>query len=334
MNKEKIIQYATGNIRSDDEKNEILQYLAINEEAREFYYSEKNTWALTKEGDKEADLVMEYKKLSGKIFKPRDISFHTAFRYAAILVLAVGLSCIWLIFKESPIPISMNKVICPEGQIAEVVLSDGTHVWLNSESSIAYPSSFNGEDRRVELIGEAYFDVEKNEDNLFQVKVKEMQIKVLGTSFNINAYPENDYIETTLVEGKIELLNETGDKILDLQPGQKACYDSSLGKLLLSEVDTNFYSSWKDGKISFFNERLELIIARLERWYNVEFVIKHTEINDYRFSGTIVKDKPLLQVLEIIKLSSAIDFQIIQKKEGKNLIILSKKKKMPMENKI
>ncbi len=324
MDREKIIQYALGNIFDVEEKNEISQHLMDNKESREFYNSIKNTWALTKGGDEGKGLAAEYEKLSGQIVKTRNLFLQSVLKYAAVLVLAVAVSYSlfkFLVGAENP---AMNEVICPAGQIAEVVLSDGTHVWLNAESSIRYPSAFNGENRNLELTGEAFFDVTKDPKNPFLVNANDMQVKVLGTSFNVSAYPENNILETTLVEGKIELLNQQGKKILNMKPGQKASYNLAEKKVLLSEVDTRFYSSWKEGKISFYNERLEPIMDKLERWYNVEFVFRDDEIKNYRFTGTILKHKPLYQVLEVIKLSSPINFQVIQKSEAKNKIILSK----------
>ncbi len=325
MDKEKIVQYALGNVSNADEKNKISQYLMDNEESRGFYNSIKNTWALAKGGDEGDGLANEYKKLSEKIVKPRHMLWQSALKYAAVLVLAVAVSYALLnSLKGEGSPSAMNEVICPAGQIAEVVLADGTHVWLNAESSIRYPSVFNGKNRSLELKGEAFFDVMKNAKKPFMVKVNDIKVKVLGTSFNISAYPENNFMETTLVEGKVELLNKQGKKILDMEPGQKASYNLSAKKVLLSEVDTRFYSSWKEGKISFYNERLETIMDKLERWYNVEFVFNDDEIMDYRFTGTILKHKPLFQVLEVIKLSSPIKFKIIPKSEERNEILLSK----------
>lgn len=324
MDQERIIQYAMGNISDVEEKNEISQYLMENKEAREFYKSIKNTWSLTKGSDVGDGLAAEYKKLSKQMGRPRYRLFQHVMKYAAVLVFGVAISYSLQHYLSRTERQPMNEVICPAGQIAEVVLSDGTHVWLNAESRIRYSAAFNGKNRNVELSGEAFFDVVKDAENPFLVKVNEMQVKVTGTNFNISAYPENDFSETILVEGKIELLNQQGKRILELKPGEMASYDLTEKKVYLSKVDTRFYSSWKEGKISFHNERLEPIIAKLERWYNVKFVFKDEEIKDYRFTGTVLKNKPLYQVLEIIKLSSPIKFQVIQKSEHKNEIILSK----------
>lgn len=327
MEEDKIIQYILGNIQETEEKNRISEYLVNDLEAREFYKSVKNSWALTKGDDLGDGLEQEYKKLSSQIIKPHVRFLQNARKYTAVLLIAVASSFFLFNYLNRTEEPAMNKVICPPGQIAELVLSDGTHVWLNSGSNIQYPSVFNSEQRDIELSGEAFFDVSKDAEKPFVVGANGIKVKVLGTSFNVNAYSENDFVETTLVEGKVQLLNSTGNKVLDLKPGQQAKYNLSQKRVFLSEVDTRFYSSWKEGRISFYNEELEAIMVKLEKWYNVKFTFKSKEIKKYRFTGTVLKHKPLYQVLEIIKISSSVDFEIIQNMEKQNEIILSKLKK-------
>lgn len=328
MDKEKLIQFALGNIRDAEERNEISQYLLENVEARKFYNDIKNTWALTKAGDVGNGLEMEYKSLSKKMKgKTRRLNVREYLKYAAVSVIAVAVSYAMFTFINQREPQAMNEVICPAGQIAEVVLSDGTHVWLNAETSLRYPAKFKKGERNVKLEGEAFFEVESNPNQPFIVDSRNMQVKVTGTRFNLSAYPESRMIETTLVEGKVELFTQYNQKILDLNPGEKATYDLAQNEVLLAKVDTRFYSSWIDGKMRFNNEKLESIMTRLERWYNVEFVFRNEEIKDYRFSGTILKHKPLYQVMEIIKISSPIEFEIIQHDDTKNQIILFNRKK-------
>lgn len=331
MEEDKIVQYILGNIGEEDEKNKITEHLLKNNNSRQFYSSVKNSWALSKGEDYGSDLENEYKKLSSKIDKPLMRFLRRSLKYAATLVIAfVSSFFVFNYLKSSKETIAFNEVKCPPGQIAELVLSDGTQVWLNSGSNIRYPSIFNNEQRDVVLSGEAFFDVSKNLDKPFIVGVKGLKVKVLGTNFNVNAYDDNQFVETTLVEGKVQLLDSANEKIVDLKPGELAKYDRSENKLSLAKVDTRFYSSWKEGKITFYNEELGTIMKKLERWYNVEFTFKNEHIKTERFTGTILKHKPLYQVLEIIKLSSSIDFEIIQNMEKRNQIILTKLNKEPM----
>lgn len=127
----------------------------------------------------------------------------------------------------------MNEVICPAGQISELVLADGTKVWLNAGSKISYPPNFSSRQRSLHLTGEAFFEVRKDQKNPFLVHTKTMDIKVLGTSFNVDAYGENQFVKTTLVKGKAEIQNKTGQKIAAMVPGQIARYDIASQKIVL-----------------------------------------------------------------------------------------------------
>ncbi|HAZ02711.1 MAG: hypothetical protein A2W90_15005 [Bacteroidetes bacterium GWF2_42_66] len=327
MDKERIIQFVTGNISDESEKNEIINWIDKDNANKQYFIQIKNIYALSRKSNGKIDMNAEYLKLQRKtgIISIKYIS--EFIKYAAVIIIAISLT--WFIqerfynahWSETG---QMNEVICPAGQISELILSDGTKIWLNSESRISYPSHFNRKQRSVELDGEAYFEVQKDKDCPFFVKTKTTDIKVLGTSFNVDAYNKNRFIETTLVEGKVVLQNKSGAKITEITPGQLASYDIDNRKIYLTEVDTRFYSSWKEGKMTFFNQPLEAIVLKLERWYNVKFTFNNEEIKSYRFSGVILKYKPFDQVMQIIKLSSPIDYKINLNPEYKNEIILSK----------
>ncbi len=325
MEKEKIIQFITGNISDESEKAAIINWIKENKENKQFYTQIKNIYALSRKSNGTIDTDSEYSKLQRKthtIFKKYIYEFA---RYAAIIIIASGLTLfIQGKYSGQGKTKQMNTVTCPAGQISELVLSDGTKIWLNSESRISYPSNFSGKKRSVRLDGEAYFEVTKDKKSPFIVKTKTMDIKVLGTCFNVYAFEENQFIETTLIEGKVELQNKSGNTITRLTPGELAKYDTNTQKIYLKKVNTQFYSSWREGKITFFNEPLESIVQKLERWYNVKFIFKNEEIKSYRFSGAILKYKPLDQVMQIIRLSSPINYQVVINSETKNEIILSK----------
>lgn len=329
MDYEKIIKYISGEIADEGEKAEVRDWVNLNKTNQQLFAQLKNVYAMSRKSNRSTDVENEYLKLLTKTHIRTFKYVREFFKYAAIVVLAVGIT--WFVQEQcfnSPLPEvgQINEVICPAGQITEIVLSDGTRVWLNSESKISYPSAFNAQNRSVQLDGEAFFEVTKNAGTPFFVKTQKIDIKVLGTSFNVDAFGENQFIETTLVEGKVELKNKSGSTITEMVPGQMARYDINANGILLSNVDTRFYSSWKEGKMTFFNEPLEVIITKLERWYNVKFSFDSEEIKAYRFSGTILKYKPLDQVLQIIKLSSPIDYRMVVNSEDRNEIFLTKLK--------
>jgi len=327
MDKGKIIQYITGNIIDQDEKAEVRNWIDQDKTNKQLFIQLKNTFALSRKSSGVTDVDQEYRKLHRKTNKhPKKISIKFI-QYAAIIILTIGLTLFIqekYFYGQKTETTQMNEVICPPGQISELILSDGSHIWLNAGSRIFYPAHFSRQQRSVQLEGEAFLEVTRDKKNPFLVKTSKMDIKVLGTSFNVEAYKEDQFVKTTLVEGKIELQNKTGDKIAEVSPGQLARYNINNNEIYLSKVDTRFYSSWKEGKMTFFNEPMEEIALKLERWYNVKITFSSEDIKSYRFSGTFLKYKPLEQILQIIKLSSPVDYQVRINAENKNEIILKK----------
>jgi transmembrane sensor len=255
-------------------------------------------------------------------------------KYAAIFILAFGLS--WLLhslFIKGPvtIPDQYTKIEVSNGSKSKIELPDGTRVNLNSGSFIRYPNNFGGDKREVYFEGEAYFDVKKNKNKPFIVNTGDIKIKVLGTQFNVCAYPDDDNIETTLVKGEVEVYynnkGSLGKKYVKLKPNQKFIFQKSLlvdqkkqdqhlptEKILEPRepvsieniANTEHYTSWKDDKLEFSNVRFEDLITRLERWYNVSIVILNPEIKNARLSGEFEKET-IEQALEALIL--AVPFQ-------------------------
>jgi ferric-dicitrate binding protein FerR (iron transport regulator) len=325
MDKEKIIAYITGHIIDQKEKAEVWDWINNDNTNKQLFVQLKNTYALSRKSNGKVDVDVEYLKWQGKTNNRTKKLISGFIKYAAIIILTFGIT--WVTQeKYSNLPLAekgqMNEVISPAGQISELVLSDGTKIWLNAGSRISYPSSFSSHQRAVYLTGEAFFEVKEDRKTPFIVNTKTVDIKVLGTSFNVDAYEESQF-KTTLVEGKVEIQNKSGKKITEMSPGQLAMYDLDHRKIILSEVDTRFYSSWKEGKMTFFNEPLEEIAIKLERWYNVKITFDGQGIKSLRYSGTFLKYKPLEQVLQIITLSSPVDYKIIINPEDKNEIILT-----------
>lgn len=163
----------------------------------------------------------------------------------------------------------------------QLVLSDGTKVWMNSESELKYPLTFSGKERVVELIGEAYFDVEPNPEKPFIVKTAEINTRVLGTEFNVSAYPNED-VNITLVEGKVKLNSLRSDDIV-LKPGENANWIKGESRISVEKVDVQKYIAWKDGYFYFEKERLEDILLKLERWYDFKVFYQNERVKDYLF---------------------------------------------------
>lgn len=207
-----------------------------------------------------------------------------------------------------------NHLTIPRGGQFQLILADGTRVWLNSETQLKYPVSFpDGESRQVELIyGEAYFEVSpssKHKGAKFKVFHKQQEIQVLGTEFNIKAYRDEPNIYTTLVEGKVAVNFQ--DKTQNLSPGQQLNINTLTDILHVSTVNVNTEVSWKDGIFSFKEKTLKEIMTSLARWYNVDVVFENSSLEKVRFNGVLRKHQNIEEILTIIMSSSINSYEII-----------------------
>ena len=168
-----------------------------------------------------------------------------------------------------------NTITVPRGGEYQLTLSDGTRVWLNAETELKYPVAFVGEGREVMLKGEAYFEVAKNVSRPFVVKTEQLDIKVLGTSFNMKSYPSETQ-QVTLVQGKVEV--RVGNYSRKLQPGEQLNYSSEGPEI--RDVDVKAYTAWKDRRFVFNDDLLEEVIHKLGRWYDVEFFLRDAEVRN------------------------------------------------------
>ncbi|MCG6189705.1 FecR family protein [Maribellus maritimus] len=205
------------------------------------------------------------------------------------------------------------EVIAPVGSRTVVELSDGSVVHLNYGSRIKYPKNFWGETRGIVLSGEGYFEVAHNPDKPFVVTTGRIDVKALGTIFNVNAYPENTDVATTLVEGKvlIEEMKKDGNKEImrELIPGQHVIYEKKTGAVKSSIERVDKYIAWKDGKLVFDNELIEQIAQRLSRMFNVEIQVDN-EVKKYRYTVTFV-DEPLFQILELLSVATPVQYHAL-----------------------
>jgi ferric-dicitrate binding protein FerR (iron transport regulator) len=209
------------------------------------------------------------------------------------------------------------ELATPLGGIYQITLPDGTKVWLNAGSSLKYPMSFAKNERRVSLEGEAFFEVTKDSARPFKVLSKGQEIEVLGTAFNVNAYPDNTVIKTTLVNGKVKLSNDKRySKAIFLLPGQQST-NSNNGKIHLANVDTAPFTAWKEGLFYFDETPLSDALQQIGRWYNVEVKYKG-EVPQTHFYGRIKRSKPLREVLDVLE-EGGLRFEL-SKSDEKNIL--------------
>jgi ferric-dicitrate binding protein FerR (iron transport regulator) len=201
-----------------------------------------------------------------------------------------------------------NRISTAKGGQYQIILPDGTRVWLNSESSLRFPTAFTGKERNVELSGEGYFEVAKSIGRSFKVQVEEVSVEVLGTHFNIMSYPDEKSINTTLLEGSVKVRKGATYKLII--PGQQAQINEGIK---LADVDVNQAVAWKHGFFEFNSTELPSIVRQLERWYDVEIEVDK-KVAVKHFSGTISRDTPISQVLKMLKLTGGLDFKIEERR--------------------
>jgi transmembrane sensor len=216
--------------------------------------------------------------------------------------------------SEKAKQIVYNTISTPKGGQYQLELPDGSLVWLNASSSIYFPTSFIEKERRVEITGEAYFEVAKNADKPFIVSVNNSEVQVLGTHFNINAYSDEEEVRTTLLEGSVKFID--GNNTSLLQPGQQSQLTKDKNIKVASNVDVNEVVAWKNGLFSFENAGIETIMRQLSRWYDVE--IEYKGKTDDIFVAEMSRNIKLSDVLKALELTGRVKFEI----DGKKIVVM------------
>jgi hypothetical protein len=211
----------------------------------------------------------------------------------------------------------LNQLIIPFGKTSEIVLPDGTKVYLNAGSRLVYPEFFADKIREVFLVGEAFFEVEHNVEHPFVVQTTDIRIKVLGTKFNISAYPTDNIIETVLTEGKVTLEHNNSrlfSETTDLVPNQLAAFNKTSKEVKLVRVDTENYTLWKDGLFKFEHSDLSRVIKKLERFYNIRFDYHDPLLGGIKISGKLELSENREEIIN--RLAVAASVQISKKGEN------------------
>ena len=203
----------------------------------------------------------------------------------------------------------MNNLLVPAGARYQVRLSDGTAVWINSASSLQYPVVFTETERRVTLAGEAYFEVSRDTTRPFIIESNGYEVRVLGTAFNVSAYAADPAMQTTLVEGSVEVSGRDGSGVV-LEPGQLLTIRYDDQSVAVQEVDTKFYTSWKDGILYFNRVTLEELMVKLERWYDVQILFTKPEARQLVYSGAMENSRNIRFLLDLIEQTADVTFEI------------------------
>ena len=248
-----------------------------------------------------------------------------ALKVAAIVVIAYLLGALTMYFvRQKPQTQTDTKkeiyVKAPLGSKSELILSDGTKVWLNSGSEIHYPAVFGPNQRDIDLTGEAYFEVKKNKEAPFFVHTNKTDIRVLGTQFNVKSYPEDRYTETVLVEGSVNINKKGSNKTIQLKPNEKATLkkdgDPNAKFVIAKNINTELYTAWKNEKLIFKREKFGKVVVLMERWYNVQITVINKKVEEERVTGSF-ENESIEQALNALKISMPFTYQI-----NKNKIII------------
>lgn len=289
----------------DDSGNEAELKNAIEQHWTDFYDE-------TPENEKDLNSVLNLikQKISDQKpvadFRIRVQRFYT--RAAAILLLPLLLYSIYTTFfnHQSAEMAAAIEIVSPHGARTKFQLPDGTQGWLNSGSSLKYANNFLSE-RKISLIGEAWFEVAHNARKPFVVHTKVLDVQVLGTKFNVTAFPDENVTEVVLQEGKVNVSGYKGLYKLDMKPDEKFTYDKKLQSGTIQEVKASQFSAWKDGLLVFRNEPLAEVLKRVSRWYNVDIVLNDPKLENVRYRATF-QEEQVEEVIRLISLTAPIEY--------------------------
>lgn len=328
LSEEIINKYLTGQC-SEEELIEVNTWIKeSNENARQLFRMEEiyHLGKFDRYANEQRMVSAEkrlYKKLEQeKKKKEKILRMHRWTKYAAIIVIALlmgGGAGYWIYNQTEN---QMLVAVANEGIVKEVVLPDGTKVWLNKASTLKYPREFSEKERNVYLDGEAYFEVTKNRYKPFTIESEAMHVRVLGTTFNFKCNKRCRIAEATLIEGEIEVKGNKNEGQIVLAPGQRAELNRSSGRLTVKQVDAKLDAVWRDNLIPFEKANIFTITKTLERFYDVKIILSPDIQSDETYSGVLKKKATIESVLKSLQNSIPIEYKIV----GNNIFISSDKK--------
>lgn len=311
----KLTKYYLEGKLSDENEKILLDWIKANEDNQRLFLNEQKLLSRAIVNRKHKTIDFKWQSLINRMepFTKQNNTRKLILKVASIAAAFIlGIIATTIVIPKlnpsSNQSVQKQNITVPFGAKTNIELPDGSFVWLNSGSTLSFPSEF-GNNRLVSLIGEAFFEVEKNEIP-FIVSTSYGEVEVKGTSFNVKAFNE-DILQATLVTGSVLVREKENNKEFTLRPGQQA--NLTNGKIRISDVETDIFTSWKEGKLIFRKEYLPTMVKRLERWYNVKIELdKDSRLNDIWFSGTLEMES-FTEVLELLKVTSSIDYTYNEK---------------------
>ncbi len=313
MNEEKLIEYIKGQITSEAETIEILDWIESSPENQEQYNRLKNLWVVTGLSHPESVEIPAFSFPADEDRQSRERMLIQWMRYAAVFVLAFALGTLSLYLvnrnQQSGYSSLYNTIEVPNGERSQILLYDGTKVWLNSGTKFRYPVAFSRTTRDVYLEGEAFFDVAKDASHPFVVNAGQLKVNVLGTRFNVCAYPEDNEFFTTLEEGSVNAVNAASGTSIILKPGEQLILDRGTNELKRWNVNTELYTSWKENLLRFDDAPFGDVIKKMERWYDVKIKVDPSINAGERYTMTI-KTESLREMLNLLSKTTQMTYDI------------------------
>jgi ferric-dicitrate binding protein FerR (iron transport regulator) len=315
MTEKTLIKYITGQADTD-EVNHVRAWLAASEERRRELSRIKNSWILSGLGNEVDQLIKEpeIRRILDKIRliheKDRKKTLRLKLlKYAATLFLIVSISgSVGYFISRTTIPSSEYAgIIVPNGERSKVILPDGTTVQLNGGSQLKFSTDIQSKNRTVFLEGEAFFDVTHDHSRPFVVETGNLQVEVLGTSFNVSSYPNDKMVTTYLEKGKIKILID-GQKDIYLNPSEALKFEKSTGETTKQIISDQRFSDWTRGVLNIQGETIEELAKKLERRFDLKINFGDDEVRKHTYSGSI-KDENLNTVLEALKFTSSLKYE-------------------------
>lgn len=309
---------------SNIEQLQLDEWLSHSVKNREYYEELKEIWYTMSvlEEAKEFDDVRAFQNFKEKTRSGSTKKFRIGalLKYASILLLILGSS--YLINSKldnnNEAQLALNYISVPDGSTSKVAFKDGTKIWMNSNTELELVAQKRANERRVKLNGEAFLEVNRNEISPFTVETAAAEVKVLGTTFNVNAYGNDKELKVTLESGSVEVMTNQNETI-KLVPGEQMVYDIVTNKFSVQEVNLKKELVWKTNNLIFTGESFEEIIELLERKFKVKIEVKNTTILNSRFSGDFVNRESLEQILDVMSAKSRFRYTY-SKKENRIVI--------------
>jgi ferric-dicitrate binding protein FerR (iron transport regulator) len=309
MNEEKLIGYIKGEITTEVELAEILVWIESSPENQKQYNRLKNLWVVAGLDHPQKGVVPAF-----HFHNTKQSLFTMPFvKYAAVFILAfvLGSLSLYLIIRPQDTGLSSryNVIEVPNGERSQVSLYDGTKVWLNSGTTFRYPVTFSRRAREVFVEGEAYFDVAEDPGHPFIVRGSQLKVEVLGTRFNVCAYPDDDVFSATLEEGSVNAVNTENGMQVTLKPGEQVVLDLRSNRMEHLSVKTELYTSWKENLLRFESATFEEVIKKMEHWYDVKITVAPSINIKERYTMTI-KTESLREMLQLLSRTTKMDYEI------------------------